>query len=205
MYAGSIQAWLFGFDRHSGELLWRRLLATGADLVQGTDRFATGSVPRLSAQPLAASDGLVFAGTHLGAAALLDGLDGRPLWSVKCRRRSAQQPGWPGGRPSWSPANPGAVLWAPFDSDHLYTLSTDLEALDGGLPFVEPPLPLGESVTLLGGEPGVGPPRRPGRRATVTRIEPSNCAPSSRRDWPRWRESPTTRWPTIAWRLSTIN
>ncbi len=158
-FDGQIKSFLLAFDRRDGRLAWKRALAAGADRVP-TQRFAQSS-KRLASQPLLAfeleDEARVFAGTHLGLGVLLDGLTGEPLWSFKNRRRGEREPGWGGERPALGPGAQGTpvVLWAPADSDRLYTLvPRPLVGAQGDARTVlaGPPAPLAEAQTLLGGD-----------------------------------------------------
>jgi hypothetical protein len=167
-FASSVRSWLLAFELDTGELAWMRLIASGADLVP-SGRFSQGQ--RLSSQPLLAFEHSgelrVLAGTHLGAGALFDALDGEPLWTLKYRRRDALAAGWNGGRPmlarcplpgpvpEGSPGGP-ILLLAPADSDRLYTLDgRALGAAPGetGALLLQEPQSLGEAEVLVGGAP----------------------------------------------------
>lgn len=147
-FATDMRAWLFAFDRITGELAWTRFLGQGSDVVPSMGRVGTGLHSRLAGQPLLALGDFVFAGTHLGVGVLAEVVDGRPAWSLKNRRRQAGERSWDGRRPvaagpvTVSNVQP-TLLWAPIDSDRLYALRA---------------LPLREASTGLG-EVLVGPPR----------------------------------------------
>jgi len=157
--ATDTRAWMLAFDRVSGELVWKYLLAQGADLVPSIGRIGTGIQSRLSAQPLLAFDDVAFAGTHLGAGVLLDVLDGRPVWSFKNRRKDVGARGWDGRRPvpllgsERGAGSERAFFWAPVDSDRLYLLRA--QGLQG--PDVAASIhagwmrPLHDAEILLGG------------------------------------------------------
>lgn len=158
-FDAQVQSFLLAFDRHDGALLWKRQLAAGADRV-ATQRFAQSS-KRVAGQPLLAfeveHEARVFAGTHLGLGVLLDGLSGEPLWSFKNRRRGEREPGWSGDRPllGSGPGEAPVVLWAPMDSDRLYTLvPRPLADASGASRAVlsAPPAALSEAQALLGGD-----------------------------------------------------
>jgi hypothetical protein len=156
-FDGQVRAWLLGFDRRDGTLAWARLLASGADRI-ATQRFAE-TTKRVAGQPLLALEdeqgGRVFVGTHLGLGVLFDALQGEPLWSFKNRRRAANETGWDGNRPALGTDASGAriVLWAPMDSDRMYTLrALALRADDGQSVLVRPPAPLFQAQALLGGD-----------------------------------------------------
>ncbi len=157
---GETRAWLVAFDRATGAFAWKLLIATGSDLVPDLGRGSAGA-PRLSAEPLAARDGLVFAGTNLGIGALVESLDGRPVWSVRTRRRAVDDAGWLPSRPLFGAE---AVLWGPFDSDRLYALRpTPVDATASGtsaaprLPiFAGPVRSRGESTALVSGPRAAG-------------------------------------------------
>jgi len=157
-YDGRVRAWLAAFERHDGALAWLLELAGGAERVP-TQRFAAHAA-RVSAQPLLAfeldGEPRVFAGTHLGLGALVDGLTGEPLYGLKNRRRAEHEPGWSGERPLLSTAEHSpAILWAPADSDRLYALRpfalAGLGAEEEAV-WVAPPAPLHDARTLLGGD-----------------------------------------------------
>ncbi|MSR62285.1 MAG: hypothetical protein EXS08_07560 [Planctomycetes bacterium] len=122
---GQVRAWALAFDARDGQLAWKRLLALGGDRV-ATSRFSpvarsVAGQPLLSLEPL--GQARVFAGTHLGLGVLLDGDLGEPLWSFKNRRRDERDAGWNGDRPLLGGDGASAlVLWAPMDSDRLYSL-----------------------------------------------------------------------------------
>ncbi|MFT4709932.1 MAG: outer membrane protein assembly factor BamB [Planctomycetota bacterium] len=146
---GEVRSWLLALDLATGMPVWKRLLAKGSDLASSGERFSTGTLPIGAAQPLVALGGRIFVGTHLGVGALLDAADGRLLWSFKNRRRSSDQPGWGGLKPI---AIDGTLLWAPADSDFLYTLIAGPLANDSFLtrgPVAASPLPIGESTDLV--------------------------------------------------------
>lgn len=158
-FDGQVRAWLLAFDRRDGSLAWARWLASGADRIP-TQRFAE-STKRVAGQPLLAleaeGEGLVFVGTHLGLGVLFDALQGEPLWSFRNRRRAEHDPGWGGERPALGMDASGApiVLWAPMDSDRLYTLRPLPLRPCGdasGLVLVGAPAPLSQALTLLGGD-----------------------------------------------------
>ena len=161
---GGVQAWLLGLDLARGELDWKLLLGQGSDLAPDLGRsLGAGNrrAARAASQPLLALGPRVFAGTHLGVGALVSAASGRPLWSFKNQRREISEPGWDGRRPLVGLQEDGAasaILWAPYDSDHLYPLSSEpfrgppgsneLSVLRAG------PLAVGESEILLGGSVG---------------------------------------------------
>lgn len=147
-YAGEVRAWLLGLDRPTGTLLWRALVASGSDLVGDQGRSsaigATAAARHCGEPPRIVGD-QVFAGTNLGAAVLVDALDGRPVWSFKNRRRSAHERGWPVARPLLVEE---VLTWAPFDSDHAYTL--EMTSGEVGSALLGRPHPIDESRVLLG-------------------------------------------------------
>jgi len=164
-YGDDVRSWLMCFDRYSGQLQWKQLLGAGADLLEQQSRLDARSRPRLSAPPMTLvrdPSGLgerLFIASNLGFGALVDLVDGWPLWSFKNRRRDVEQLGWDGyGSPlsqSAATSQSAAILWASFDSDRLYSLSptalTGVE-LERFSVLAERPLPIGESRTLLGGD-----------------------------------------------------
>ncbi|HEX6882227.1 MAG TPA: hypothetical protein VF530_02540 [Planctomycetota bacterium] len=156
-YDGRVRAWLAAFERHDGSLAWLLELAGGAERVP-TQRFAAHAA-RVSAQPLLAfeldGEPRVFAGTHLGLGALVDGLTGEPLYGLKNRRRAEHEAGWSGERPLLATEGSPAILWAPADSDRLYALRPFALAGAGDeedAVWVAPPAPLLDARTLLGGD-----------------------------------------------------
>ena len=175
VYADATQAWLLAFDVLDGRLLWSRFLAQGYDLTP--ERGRLGTSVRLAAQPLAAWRGRAFAGTHLGAGALVDAVDGRLVWSLLSRRRAWTDDGWDGARPSLVPGEPPGLLWAPADSDRLYALA--LDAADAATPLaavtLAPPVEIGEAEILLGGSPAaIVVAGRAGAARTVARLSPAD-------------------------------
>lgn len=156
-FDGQVLAWLLAFDRRDGTLVWARALASGADRI-ARQRFAE-TTKRVAGQALLALEdehgARVFAGTHLGLGVLFDPLLGEPLWSLKNRRRPANEPGWDGSRPAPGTDASGArvVLWAPMDSDRVYTLRPfPLDASAASSVLVRPPAPLFHAQALLGGD-----------------------------------------------------
>jgi hypothetical protein len=153
--SGDVRAFLLALDLETGEPLWRRLLAKGVDLASGAGRFEVRARSVAAGQPLARLEGRVFAGTSLGAGVLVDASDGRVLWSLKNRRRSAGEPGWAGERPvvvRGAEGDTRAIVWTPPDSDRLYTLRADPD-LDGAGPFAAPPLWMDEAEALVSANP----------------------------------------------------
>jgi len=145
---------VFAIELATGRALWSRFLAKASDLApdQGR-RFAV--VPGLTSpgQPLAIAGGKVFVGTGSGLGFLLDAPDGRVAWSVSCRRRKFKDAGWPGSRPPIvfdAPQGRG-ILWAPFDSDFLYTLSVDPGRTEERL-FLAEPRAIGAAEDLVTGD-----------------------------------------------------
>jgi hypothetical protein len=154
--AGSeVRCWLAAFDLETGELRWRRLLAKGVELSRSSGRFASAVAGSSASQPLARAGEGVFASTQIGAGVLVDAADGRLAWSLKNRRRSAEQPGWPGWQPPVDVARDGApaILWASADSDFLYWVRAEPDLGGQGL-FVHPPRAIGEAEALVGGSGG---------------------------------------------------
>lgn len=157
---GDVRAWLLAFDLGTGELRWRVLLAQGSDLVVRRGRNdADPLLRRLASQPPTLIPGpspRVFAGTHLGAGALVDPLDGRVHWVLLNRRRDPAEPAWDGTRPPLrSGDGPLELLWAPADSDRLYTLDPRPPVGPGGVAdlWTRPPHPVDERTSLVGGDP----------------------------------------------------
>lgn len=154
-YPGDVRAWLIALGLRTGEVLWERRIASGADL-RPERRFDTDR--RLWAQPLLLLDEegapRVFAGTNLGAGALFDSLDGEPCWTLKNRRRDPLEDGWLGARPARA-TDAAALLWTPNDSDRLYTLGVEpVRAGDRetGSLFLAPPSPRAHAERCLGGD-----------------------------------------------------
>ncbi len=160
-YENTVRAWILAFELSDGALAWKRSIAAGADL-SPAGRFTSGH--RLGSQPLAVAGSgpaLVFAGTHLGAGALFETLDGEPCWTLKNRRRDPRDPGWDGGRPLLAvegpeedPAQDSVLFWAPADSDRMYALrAAALAAGDAetGSLLVVRPQALAEADVLVGG------------------------------------------------------
>ena len=146
-----VPSWVVAVDLATGEVRWQRFVAQGLALAKSDMRYGM-SLPAVSAaQPLATVAGALFAGTHLGSAALLEA-DGRLLYTFKNRRRGGQQAGWSGWTPPVTTADGAPVaLWAPADGDHLYWLRADASALERG-PLLHPPRAIGEAEVLLGGD-----------------------------------------------------
>jgi hypothetical protein len=146
--AGEIRSWVVAFDLATGEVRWKRFLAKGVPVARGQGRFGLRSFAISSAQAPALAGRWVFAGTHIGAGALLDVADGRLAWNLKNRRRAEDEPGWSGARPVVD-AQGDALLWAPADGDHAYWLRAG-PGPDG--PLLLPPRAKDEAVALIGGD-----------------------------------------------------
>jgi hypothetical protein len=131
------EAVALALDIKTGELIWKRSLARGSDLLPGEgERFAATRTPAISAPtPVLCGTSLIFA-TGLGACAALDLADGRPERSVLGQRAKE-------GTSYASPPTPigeDRVLWAPFGGDSVYELA--LGSLHPDLassPFTKPP------------------------------------------------------------------
>lgn len=149
--------WLLAFAASDGTLAWSRFLTQAADLRSDLgSRFGGRSAPATSGQPLETLDGRVFVGTNLGLGFLWDAADGRQAWSIQSRRRDPSSPGWAGSRrPPWSRSAAGVprIVWAPFDSDRLYTLLGEPDVSDRGL-LEELPLPIENAADVVGGSGG---------------------------------------------------
>jgi hypothetical protein len=152
-----LESSLLALDLETGRPLWRRFLARGVELVRDTGRLSSGDTQRAPGQPLLALEGLVFCGTHLGAAALVDPTDGRLVWTLLSRRRDPERLAWTGWTPE-PPVPPGTtagstLLWAPVDSDMLYGLEARASPQSPSRsPLVFPPRAAGEALALLGGD-----------------------------------------------------
>ncbi len=142
-----IRCWLVAIDLATGKVRWKRFLAKGVPISRQSGRFGVASLAVSSAQPLTSSSHWIFAGTHVGAGALLDVADGRLAWCLKNRRRAAQVTGWSGARPLVD-RDAGVLLWAPADGDHAYWLRA--RPASAG-PLLSPPRAQGEAVALIGG------------------------------------------------------
>lgn len=176
---GEAQTWLLALDARSGVPRWRRLLMRGTDLVSdfGT-RFGRADLIRTPAQPLRATEDTIFVATNLGAAFLVELSDGRLVSALRNHRRSAEERGWetsqrPEAYVRASGDDAPVLLWAPSDSDELYSLRAARDwAPQGAAPAPSflpvPPLALGESEMLLGGEREALVFGRAGARRTVS-------------------------------------
>jgi hypothetical protein len=142
------EAVALALDLETGELVWKRSLARGSDLLPGEgERFAATRTPAISApSPVLCGTSLVFA-TGLGACATLDLAEGRPLRAVLGQRASkgfkyAPEP---------SPAAETSVLWAPFGGKSVYelllgSLHPELESS----PFAQDPALSSEWSSIIG-------------------------------------------------------
>jgi len=159
---GEARAWLLALDARTGRPRWKRFLCRGTDLVADFGiRLGRPPLVRTPAAPPVVAGESVFVGTNLGASFLLELADGRLVWSFRNRRRAAETPGWRGGRPAPvrpdPDGGPPVILWAPADADFLYALraGSDL-AFEGTASrravLAHPPLAIGESEVLVGGE-----------------------------------------------------
>jgi hypothetical protein len=144
-----ITTWLLSVDLASGAERWRRKLGKGTLVQRSRGRFFAPSLPTSAAQPLSAWRGRVFAGSHTGFGALVDGVDGRIDWALRCRRRAGELRAWTGARAPVD-ALDGTILWAPADSDQLYWLRGEPD-LDGRGLFVRPPRASAGGEILAGG------------------------------------------------------
>ena len=141
-------AWLVALDLADGAVVWSRLVARGLPLAGASLRFRGGEPPPSASQPLLRAGERALFGTHLGATALVDPLDGRLAWSLATRRRAGDAEGWSGTR---SAVFPGGLLLAPADSDRLYALRAEPDLAGCGL-FLRPPQPIGEALALADGD-----------------------------------------------------
>lgn len=147
--------WVLALDAATGGLRWKRFLGRGTEVVSELgSRLRRQGLVRTAAQPLAAQDGRVLAGTNLGLALLLDLCDGRLVWSFANRRHDPGAPGWRCLRPpplvEGREGEPGLAIWAPSDSDHAYWLRLAPD-LDGRGLLAHPPHPQGEAEEVVGG------------------------------------------------------
>jgi len=116
--SGAWNAWLLALDAATGEPLWRCFLARGDELVADLGRGAPapGLPSAGSAEPLAASDGAVLAGTGLGAGAACSALDGRLTWAASYARRAEPELHWQASAPRAVQGEPGRWAWAAPDA-----------------------------------------------------------------------------------------
>jgi len=152
--SGDFESWLFAFERRAGDLRFKRLVASGAEVQPDLGRIGTARFPSLFAGPLAERGGFAFVSTHLGAGAWLDLSDGTFLWTLKVARRSPEETGWDGGAPRFSTRDGEEVLfWAPSDSEHLYAMRPSPVEGAGSCPvLVFPPQPREDATTFVGGD-----------------------------------------------------
>ncbi|MFN0007097.1 MAG: hypothetical protein ACKVXR_04245 [Planctomycetota bacterium] len=130
----SVKAWCFAFEADTGLPKWKTLLAIGPSAkveLWGARGFAR------PADPLAELPGRLFASTGIGAGVFLDPLLGSPIRSLRNRRA-------PDGATRGSGAafpvaldsrgSTSAMIWAPSDSDRIYTLQANpVEGLESDL------------------------------------------------------------------------
>lgn len=148
--SGEREMELRALDPNSGALRWSTYLGKGGERVRDMGRFARRGAPSQPAEPLLRTSTGIFASAQLGFGALIDPLDGRALFSVRNRRRPAEERGWTG----WGACLCGdgsAIAWAPADSDRLYLLDV---AGPGkrGTPLLATPAALGEAEALVQGD-----------------------------------------------------
>lgn len=151
---GGGELWLFALDATDGRRIWSRYVTKPADLRRDLGGRFSGSLDLPSSgQPLTWVDsedgGRLFVGTNVGLGELYDAVDGRLVWSFRCRRRDPEADGWPGSHPA--PVSMGKsgprLTWTPFDSDHLYSLRAEPD-LGGGL-MAGSPWPVGNAIALI--------------------------------------------------------
>ena len=150
--SGEREIELVALDAAHGSLRWRTLLGKGGERTRDLGRFARRGVATLPAEPLLATAGGIFASAQLGFGALVDPLDGRLRYTLRNRRRPAEERGWTG----WGSATADSgqvILWAPGDSDHLYWLASGGPG-DPASPLLGVPEPIGEAEALVAGERG---------------------------------------------------
>ncbi|MBK8180713.1 MAG: hypothetical protein IPK67_17830 [Planctomycetes bacterium] len=149
--SGERELELRAYDPETGALLWSHFLGKGGERVRDAGRFAARGAPSMPAEPLLLTQAGVLASGQLGFAALVDPLDGRPVFSVRNHRRDPSRAGWTG----WgaAPAPQGVLAgWAPADADYLYLLRTAENAADGPPgtgPLARTPAPIGEAEGLV--------------------------------------------------------
>ncbi len=143
---GTVRAHLVALDLATGRVRWSRMLARGSALARSSLRFLAAAPVSTAAQPLARVGDRIFAGTHLGAAALVEACDGRLDWTFKNRRRTPPQAGWSGQTPVVF-ESPLGVAFAPVDSDRLYWLR-GAPPLEGQGLLLQPPQAIGDAEVL---------------------------------------------------------
>ena len=146
---------LFALDRRDGRALWSREVTRAADLredLAGLRSFGgktpTPGQPLGLVPPSPGQGARVFVGSNVGLGNLYDVVDGRLLYSLRCRRRLPEREGWPGSRRPWvveAGSGRHQLTWPAFDSDFLYFLA---DAGSGEL-FERPPLPIGSALGLI--------------------------------------------------------
>jgi hypothetical protein len=149
--AAAVRTSLAAVDLASGQLVWKRWLGRGVEVQRSTGRFFGARAPAASASPLGVDEANVLLHSNTGFSALLSTLDGRLHWSLRTRRRAADERVWSGAAPT-AVAFPGGIsAWAsaPADSDHLYWLRNAPD-LDGRGLFCAAPHRAPEGTTLLG-------------------------------------------------------
>ncbi len=166
----AVRAWCLALDLETGRPLWKRLIAIGASgrgRLRGPRGFAR------PAQPLAVRNGRAFAGTAIGAGAVLDLCDGRVFATWKFRRAPEAASAWSACAPLVGDA---AVAWAPPESDRLYFLRAQ-EPFATDAPFALPPREIGADLVPLAADFD----RaiflaRSGSRTTLARVAPATNA-----------------------------
>lgn len=112
----ALKAWCFAFEADTGLPKWKTLLAIGPSAkveLWGSRGFAR------PADALMELPGKVFASTGIGAGVFLDPLVGSPIRSLRNRRAPDGAPRWRSGA---AIAVDSSMIWAPSDSDRLYSL-----------------------------------------------------------------------------------
>lgn len=149
--AAAVRTSLAAIDLSSGQLVWKRWIGRGVEVQRSTGRFFGARAPAASASPLGVDAANVLLHSNTGFSALLSTLDGRLHWSLRTRRRAADERVWSGAAPTpvRFPSDVAAWASAPADSDHLYWLRNAPD-LDGRGLFCAAPHRAPAGTTLLG-------------------------------------------------------
>jgi hypothetical protein len=143
----TVRAWCLAFDADSGLPSWKTLLAVGPSAE--VRLWGARGIAR-PADPIVQVAGRVFASTGIGAGVWLDAGTGRAIRSIRNRRAPQGSPRWRRG--AAAPNLPGdaeapvAMLWAPSDSDRLYSL--DAATASGS--FHRAPVEIGNAREIVG-------------------------------------------------------